>query len=240
MQISSDSPWAGYFTDSVLLNMGTQQGQPDLYTRESFNMDNKYHAGGAVVWNTPRKNLRASITYNRLVADALLRTDNPQLRSFEAEIHLQHYICLSLEYSGPKWSATVEYMNARFKTDLLLPGANSVIRESEGYYVMINRRIKERFDVFAYQSIYYPNTKDRSGETYELLAAATGNTSLYPSALGWQKDTCVGIRYDLNHNWTLKSEYHYIDGVGQLYPADNLDGFKRHWNLFTIKASYAF
>jgi hypothetical protein len=240
VDVDSDDPWASYFVDNVLLNMGLQQGVPNAFPRESYSFDNDYHAGISVVWDTPVNGLRLGSAYNRLKSDMEIRTRNPMLPRFDTEISLERYLSLSAEYRYNQWLLAAEYMTSQFDTDIKLPGAGTVSRKSEGYYAMLSYRFSEWLEMATYYSVYYPNTEDRSGRTFDQISMALGQPGLYPDYLAWQKDFSIAARFDINMNWLFKAEWHLIDGVGQLYPDDNPDGFKRNWNFFAFKTTYTF
>jgi hypothetical protein len=240
LDIESDSPWAGYFVDNVLLNMGLQRGVPGAFPRQSFWANVDYQRTAGLTWETPLEGLRLGGTFDQLKGDIEVRTRNPMLPKFDLDLKLKHYYVLSAEYTHEALRVVGEYMNADFEVDVKLPGSSTISRKSEGYYGEVSYRFSERLELSTYYSIYYPNTEDKDGKTFKQISQAVGKPGLYPDYLGWQKDACIAARFDITMNWLVKLEYHYIDGVGQLYPADNPDGVSRYWNFFAIKTTYTF
>jgi opacity protein-like surface antigen len=66
--------------------------------------------------------------------------------------------------------------------------------------------------------------------------------------LGWRKDYGAGLRYDVNDHWTLKAEYHYVDGCALLMQVVNppptlgssVPALRRYWDYVAVKASFNF
>jgi hypothetical protein len=48
------------------------------------------------------------------------------------------------------------------------------------------------------------------------------------------------MRYDINENWTLKGEWHTVDGTALLLEFFNPDGTERYWQYGAVKVSYNF
>ncbi len=234
------SAWGNYFVDSLLLNMGLMQGHPAAFPKMGYDFDNKYTVAGAMIWQTPLEGLRLGASYMHFDTEVSIRTRNPALQEFDMDLTLERYAILSAEYVWNRWRFAAEYMTAKFDMDFDHPGMPDQQRDSSGYYAQLAYRFNEWLELSSYYSIYYPNNKDRRGSTFRQIGQATGRPDLYPDYLGWQKDACVAARFDVNMNWQIKLEWHLIDGVGQLYPSDNPDGFKRNWNFFAAKTTYTF
>ena len=56
------------------------------------------------------------------------------------------------------------------------------------------------------------------------------------------KDTAFSLKYDVSAFWTIKAEFHQMDGTSFLYRADQEDGtnMEKDWNLFSAKLSFNF
>ena len=56
------------------------------------------------------------------------------------------------------------------------------------------------------------------------------------------KDTAFSVKYDVSSFWTIKAEFHQMDGTYFLYQADQENGssMEEDWNLFAAKLTYNF
>lgn len=106
-----------------------------------------------------------------------------------------------------------------------------------GYYCMLAYRINDLFEVAYYYSEYFQSEDDRHGRQFESGGAALGVPN--KAYMGWHKESSFSLRCDINSNWILKVEYHYIDGAAKLLPPLN-DDFNRYWHLYMAKLSYNF
>ena len=113
----------------------------------------------------------------------------------------------------------------------MLPPFSSGIKE-EGYYGLVSYRINSLIEIGTYYSVYYPDLDDKDGDRF-----AAQQRDKFEA---WRKDTTLSVRFDLNENWLLKLEWHYIDGLAPILDKMNPDGFDRYWNLFVAKISFVF
>jgi hypothetical protein len=51
----------------------------------------------------------------------------------------------------------------------------------------------------------------------------------------------IGARFDINFNWTIKAEWHFIDGVAKsaVFFPDTFNA-EQKWNMLALKLSYNF
>jgi hypothetical protein len=234
-------PWGDNFVDGILLNMGLQQaGNPNAFPGDGYDYSDRYTIVGALTWDTPLDGLRlqASVMHQR--AEIEIRTQNPDLPAFDLDMDVNKYLILSAEYTYNAWQFAFEYLYTDWDVTVDLPGAETMTRKFGGYYVQAKRRMNDWLELATYYSVYHPDLDDRKGRAYEQLSEALGQPGMFPDYMAWQKDFCVAVRFDITPDWLFKMEWHYIDGVGQLYPAANPDGFSRYWNLFALKTTYTF
>ena len=79
---------------------------------------------------------------------------------------------------------------------------------------------------------------DRSGRKF---SESTGG--LVPAYFGYQRDTAVGLSYDIQNNLRLKMEYHWNTGTGRLGPnvvPDIVVNTSRHHQLWAVQLMYWF
>ncbi len=233
-----ESVWANGFIDGVLMRTGLSQAQnPAAFPKDSWDLDNKYSFAGGLVWETPLEGFRLGGTLLYMDTDIEIKTKNPMLPQLDVSQKLEYYAIYSAEYTINQWRFAGEYMMSKFENDI---GGTVDNRKSEGYYAQANYRFNELLELSTYYGISYGNTDDRSGDENVRLGQILGQPELYPDFMAWQKDFCIAARFDINMNWLVKLEWHYIDGVNQLYVSDNPDGFDRYWNFFAIKTTYTF
>jgi hypothetical protein len=102
---------------------------------------------------------------------------------------------------------------------------------NQTFYVMLSYMITNRLTLTGLYDLFYDNKKDKKGNSFVAMGL--------PDHMAWRKDFGACLRYDVNPHWTLKAEFHTIDGSGlyiQLYNAD----FYRKWNYFIFKTSFSF
>ena len=140
----------------------------------------------------------------------------------------------SVQYRYHNFVFTAEYLDTRQKFTFHGGSDDSYIQNghSVGYYGSIDCRFTRWIDVAAYYSEYYPNTRDKDGD----------NQALYgrPDFMGWQRDTCLSVRFDPLPGWILKLEGHMINGAAQVFDYENTDDLVRRWGLFAAKVTYTF
>ncbi len=236
-----DSVWGNSFVDGVSTRLGLSAAQnPNAFPQDGWDFDNSYAVAAGLVWETPLDGFRLGGTYMYQDSDVKVRTKNPMMPGYDIGLVLEYYTIYSAEYTWNQWRFATEYMMYKFENTLGAPFNSVDVRRGDGYYAQVNYRVNERLELAAYYGIAYGNTDDRKGRTYEQLGAILGQPELYPDFSAWHKDFCLAARFDITMNWLVKLEWHYIDGVNQLYVADNQDGFDRYWNFFAVKTTYTF
>lgn len=115
----------------------------------------------------------------------------------------------------------------------------------EGYYASLSYRFTERFEAGAYYSVAYFDKKDRDGNRFEdecnaaILYGLSG-FECRPKYLAWQKEFVLSTKFDINENWTLKAEGHFINGAGVIFLQDNPDGVDESSFMFAVKTTFSF
>jgi hypothetical protein len=97
----------------------------------------------------------------------------------------------------------------------------------ERLYGMGAYRLSSWFEPGLYYSLYFPNAEDRDSSRERS-----------------QHDLALTLRFDINDNWLVKLEGHYLRGTAALSAALN-DGIppaelERQWALFLIKTTAYF
>jgi hypothetical protein len=130
---------------------------------------------------------------------------------------------LSLEYTHDALQLAAEYRRGYVR--VRLAGIEASIAE-EGAYAMLNWRLTNWFQPGAHYSLFFPDTKHRSGRGQQ------------------QHDLATTLRFDVDAHWLFKLEGHYMVGTAGLAPELN-DGrpvatLTRRWLAFFAKATMYF
>ena len=142
---------------------------------------------------------------------------------------------LSAQYNAERWSITGEFALRRTRLKDFGSALPDVRFTGESYYLQATYRFTPRWEGMLRYDVLYIDRDDRDGDAF---AAATGS----PAHSRFAKDLTVGLRWDITPSLMLRAEFHHIDGTGWLPIVDNpdVDATERHWNLFSILASYRF
>lgn len=133
------------------------------------------------------------------------------------------------EYLFDNFAFAAEYKQTENKTEI--GEGYSEESTAEAYFGMISYRFTNWFELGTSYSVIYRDKDDRDGESFEEKGQ--------PKAKAWLKDFVVSTRFDINDNWLVKLEGHFIDGLAQGVsssdgnPSDN--GF-----LFAVKTTFSF
>jgi len=188
------------------------------------NLDIPYVVGERLLWETPIEGLRAggSLQALRLDGDILLPNLPPLSVGIPAVLwvgsveYALHDLLLSAEYS--RWIVRVDSNN-----HTILPSMRQI---SERAYAMGSYRVNDWFQPGVYYSLYFPDMNRRSGRE------------------AVQHDIAATLRFDINHNWLVKLEGHFMSGTAAL-TADLNDGrqpstLDRNWGVFLAKSTVHF
>jgi hypothetical protein len=183
-----------------------------------------YVTGGRLLWETPLQGLRVGGSLQALRIDATL-LENAMLVSVKLPAILWvasaeyavHNLVFSTEYS--RWYVKSDSTNAA-----LFPASPLVT--SERAYAMVTYRAAPWLQPGVYYSLLFPNVDDRSGRE------------------NMQHDVATTVRFDLNSNWLVKLEGHYMSGTAGLASSLNnntpLNALERNWGVFLVKTTAYF
>lgn len=214
-------------------------GDPDRDT------ESKLCYSAKMLWNTPVEGLKIGanrtdvegdlnelLIYQPLIvplppAGALTTLSPGFTTNVDVNIHFKVDVG-SLEYTKNKFTFSTELMaaHATQKTNILTSTGTAVksqaSRTSKGHY---------------YQLVYRHDDKNEWGVYRGELLSDKNNVV-------WQeyhKDTCLSYRYNVTRDWSIKLEYHWMNGTGQLQNNLNTAGYPdQKWNLVAFKTTYNF
>ncbi|MBF0421832.1 MAG: hypothetical protein HQL73_02445 [Magnetococcales bacterium] len=99
-----------------------------------------------------------------------------------------------------------------------------------GWYSSVSYRMTSEFETSAYYSAFYWDLRDKKGTN------ALGAGIFSKDYMAWQKDLAMTGRYDIDQNWMVKLEGHWMDGTALAVGTPS----GRYWTLWAFKAIYSF
>jgi hypothetical protein len=200
----------------------------------------RYVFGGRALWSPPLFGLRAGVSGQALRLDYEYGLSPELLGALQGLdlVPADLSVPVPVKFRVTRWVASLQYaaydldLSAEYSRwigefespmPLLLPP--HVVNER--YFVMASYRVSSWFTPGVYYSGYYPNVKDRRGRQAH------------------QHDLAVTVRYDLNLNWLLKLEAHYMRGTAALDNRALNDGVEQSelnpsWGLLIVKTTAYF
>ena len=228
----SDAPYLMQIRNAV--NRGIAQTGMSISPLE---MDTQLFYGGRLIWNTPISGLRLGGSYAFLKAKYHGSLSIPMSSPVEVfgSMKLKKFFLLSGEWAIGNFTLTTEYMELPPLIHLDLFGQNILLTEEteQGWYIMGSYVFADRLTLYAFYDRFLSDKDDPEGNNTALLGLE--------NFFGWQKDMVIGARYDINFNWTVKVEYHFIDGVAKsavFFPS--VLNATQKWNMLALKMSYNF
>jgi hypothetical protein len=182
--------------------------------------------GGRVMWETPLEGLRMGGSVQTLRLDTQLAFKKT-MKTVDAEIPATLSVG-SIEYSAHDLLLAVEYSRWFVKADssdaMIYPPSPLVT--SERAYAMMGYRATKWLQPGAYYSVLFPNVDQRDGRE------------------NMQHDVATTLRFDINSNWLLKLEGHYMIGTAGVTPGLNGNTppskLDRAWGVFLAKTTAYF
>lgn len=205
-----------------------------------------------LLWNTPVEGLRLSGTRTfvnlnmneTMTMQSITQTGLPApvpatlLNAYQADVDIRYRFWVdigSFEYNVNKFTFAGEFMAAHGKQNITqtnnslntnpAPGIpnsfTSVAQTSQGTYLQGVYRHNSRHEWSLYRGEFFFDRNNKNWMT-------------------WQKDTCASFKYNINPNWSVKLEHHWMDGVALVQKNLNPNGLDRKWNLIAFKTTYNF
>jgi len=193
-----------------------------------LDVNNHYFRGGSLIYNTPLEGLRiGASTFECETEFNFTFSDNSRDKG---RVSMNPFFVASLEYANQHMMLSSEYME--FDLERTIVGNTIPDVTSQGYYVLLTWYLSEKWSLSALYDVFYNDKDNKDG------------VGLPVDYLAWRKDAGFGVRYNVNDNLTLKTEYHVIDGTGMdlgLYNLDTpADQLEQDWDYFVVKASFNF
>ena len=229
---ASDAPYLTQIRTAI--NRGLAQTGMSI---SPLQMETQAFLGGRLQWKTPIRGLRLGGTYAYLRAryegDLTIPSGGTATTSGRARI--KNYFVLSGEWAIGNFTLSSEYMELPVELYLELFGDELQLTDEtqQGWYILGSYVFADRLTLYIYYDQFYQAKGDSEGNTAVRLGL--------PNFFGWQKDIVMGARYDISFNWTVKAEWHILDGVAKsaVFFSD-IQNPRRKWNMLAVKISYNF
>lgn len=185
--------------------------------------DNDYLYGANLIYSPPMENLRLGISY--VSQQDISYADHEKIGEYKTN----SYFVLSLEYAWRNLLLSAEYgENDRTQT---LYDVTTFDGPNQSWYVMLTYSATE---CLSFSILYDEYWKEKYNKDDTIHASGRYNST------PWRKDWGFGLRYDASENWTVKGEWHIVDGSALLLDFFNPEGTERYWQYGVVKASFNF
>ena len=202
---------------SIAVDLPSQVGNAAVVSRLAL----PYIVGGRLTWETPLDGLRlsGSALAARLEATYVL----PMMPVISASTDLYGALG-SVEYAARDLLLQWEYTQTRSENSSTNPAVIPIFATvSEGTYVLGAYRVTRWFQPAVYYSMFHPNRNVRSGRE------------------NVQHDVSATLRFDVNANWIIKLEGHYMRGTAGVPGTPVTRALApENWALFLIKTTATF
>lgn len=158
-------------------------------------------------------------------ATGIYLNDNPEPSG--SNVVNSHFV-FSAEYILQDWMLTAEYAEKDRTTHMF--GKKSLDGPTQSWYLMLSYSPFEKWTFTGLYDEFYQLKHDKNGSTRPQS----------PDHSAWRKDAVFSIRYDINTYFTIKAEYHWINGTAMQLTVFNSEGTKQYWEYFTTKVSFNF
>lgn len=147
-------------------------------------------------------------------------------------------VILNWRYSEQDWELSSELFQERVSVfGFYAPGVERT-QFGQGAYLLGRYNWSAKTALYLSYDHFYANKDNKDGS---LLPLQSGG--LIPAYFGYQRDTAVGLSYDIQNNLRLKMEYHWNTGTGRLGPnvvPDIVVNRSRHHELWAVQLMYWF
>jgi len=220
------------------------QLNPNGLNLADIRFDNELFYGGRLILDLEKIGFRIGGTYvyHNARMSATLQNIVPGLGLYPfntlpvtGHMELSNCFFLSAELRVGNLHLVSEYMELLPELRLALFTPEEQVFDDDtmqGWYAMGSFMFGDRLTLTAVYERFLGKKNDPKGTG----ALEDGN----PAFFGWRHDLTAGIRYDISFNWTLKLEYHIIDGLSKSYLFSDPDDYQQKWNMLIAKFSFNF
>ena len=223
LDVNDDQPVSNLFTGSAK--------DPNLAINFfGSNMKSEANTTLMVQWNTPLEGLRLRDTYS----NGKVSFNSQYAVNDKMDYKLDYTNVFSAEYTWEEFvfvSEVTHSKNTTYGLSGIFSGMNGSTRPF-GWYSGVTYQINDEWQLGSYYSEDYSERKEK-GTYVNMMTQANGS-------VGWMKDMALTLRYDINANWLVKLEAHYMNGLKDV---DYFDGATKggdKWQLYGIKTTVSF
>ncbi|MCP5054610.1 MAG: hypothetical protein GY940_46010 [bacterium] len=231
MNHSSESPYLSDIQNSI--NVGIAEMGLSISPLE---MDTRAFYGGRLIWKTPIRGLQlgGSLVNLKTRFNSQLTIPFVGVAPVSGSLDVKNAFLLSGRWAIGDFTVSAEYMELPALITLALTGQELEVSDNtlQGWYVMASYIFGDKLTLYSYYDQYYADKGDKEG----LFSIRLGN----PGYFSWQKDFVFGVRYDVNFNWTIKAEWHRVDGLGKSVRFNNPLESEQKWNMIAARLSFNF
>ncbi|HCM47205.1 MAG TPA: hypothetical protein DIS98_06785 [Colwellia sp.] len=155
----------------------------------------------------------------------------------DADFSFQFYTINAI-YEGEYWEFSGEIYQQRFVTDGFYDPNFYKDSTGQGYYGQIRYKLTSDLTVLARYENFYLDKEDKDG--YKLEQSTGGAVPYY---FGFHKDITIGINYDITSDFSVRMEYHWVNGAGRLTPVvmpNTLINDSEDWRMWAVQLMYWF
>lgn len=207
---------------TIFLDLTPQPGS----TATILEFTTPFIVGARLLWETPIEGLRLGGSVQALEL-YLKASFAPPTGVITASIPVFLFVG-SIEYAAHDLLVAAEYSRwyAGLRTDSAVVPSQTEPTISERAHVMLSYRLNDWFQPGVYYSMLFPNIARRFGRQNQ------------------QHDVAATARFDINNNWLVKLEAHYMNGTADLQTALNdnrpLSTLANDWLLVMVKTTAHF
>ncbi len=182
-----------------------------------------YVFGGRILWETPLEGLRVGGSAMAIHYDA-----KAFVGTTSGFIHNQSLLWIgSADYSRGNVTLTAEYSRWFSRQESTEFPTSALSSLSERVYAMATYRAASWLQPGAYYSLLFPDVHNRDGRAQR------------------QHDLAATVRFDINSNWLVKLEGHWMAGTAGLTNPLNVDPVStatadQYWGVFLVKTTAYF
>ena len=155
----------------------------------------------------------------------------------EGDFSFQFYTINAL-YEGENWEFSGEVHQTRFTTEGFYNTKHYSAPVGQGFYLQSRYKVNEKLTLLARYESFYIDKNDRDGKKLE---EETGG--LVPAYFAYHRDTTMGMSYDFSSDFSLRLEYHWLQGAGRLTPVvvpNPQINDSKNWQLWAVQLMYWF
>lgn len=155
----------------------------------------------------------------------------------DGDFSFQFYTMNAL-YEGEKWEFSGEVYQEQFSTEGFYDPQFDNAPVGQGLYLQSRYKVNKKLTLLARYERFYNNKDDKEGKKLE---AETGGG--IPAYFAYHRDATVGLSYDFSSDFSLRLEYHWLQGAGRLtpvlIPTPQINDSK-NWQLWAAQLMYWF